>query len=1783
MKRPGKGKSTKGDGKVELDPVTGKPLVVNKDGEKVEGKPARGERIRDRGGVPTRGSKGGKDDTPTPPRPRDRNPAGGKDKPDIKDTTPPRDRPSRVPERGGKGEPTRPTRPGGKGESTRPTRPGGKEEPTRPTRPGGKEEPTQPTSPGGKGEPTRPTRPGGKGEPTTPSRPGGKGEPTPPTRPGGKGEPTISTRPGGKGDPVIVRPDPTRPGKLDADKLDFIELTPRPGGVFRPNTELDGMLPDGKWAEILGEGLRPGIFQGKGPILTGKDAFAQLDPAIPVTLFPIRLETVFSGDTLKIRVFPDDIHVQDHDPTLTDDELEAGRLFWEKVTEARANDDARAAAEVWLTHMVTEERAVYVAEQTLGQSKPTTGKRKPTPAHLGCLPKFWRAVAYKRLTNGTLEEIKRTDGAAIPDKLAFDLLQGETETAGAPAPTNAVWLHDFAEAKKLGMGLEINLASYKKLRSDGIALLLVYGVGPKASTTQAKRVGDLFATHRYSQGAAFQAQGVPTNLVNGAAGGMSSDPAASHGALTALVDIAIEAGTPGKPALLADTPKLPEIANAARLGTLLGQPGAGPFARMPGADRDEVEGPRWMNEALWPVTWGAYLDDLMKGHDGTTYIPQAAQDNMRQMWRDDVRGGGPLPALRVGRQPYGILPVRAHNVPKAWVDTSPWLEYMLVKLRDIALAATPQVPKLTPGGNGQTRDEQLATVVEVLSNVPHPIRFLARDLRDWRTESTNDLSWLLLAAFGMVWLAGDDPTYDADSRSIMGQWGWAQAILTSSPDRDYGVGLHPLLFRSLEGENVTDGDDQIDVLQQLRSLMPTYASGKTLVSAYAWIDYMIRQVEAHSDRLEPYRNVLTGLPLANGIRAMMSPDSDDPLIGWSRYSETAREVTQALVQGRDDDDGLPHRPSVYLAAAHGRVSKDTGSKPFLKVLDAELSLRPLGGSLKGVTYGSLKQVSRSKTAAAKTQVKAQRGRTAAAATAPIASVTQPTVKWADRATAVTATGTGTITGIKDTVFEDSRVVVPRGDGPLLKQLVDAAAARVPNGQRNGFRAALDHLQNLPPETLAWHMRETLGLASNRLDAWLTGLATRRMREMDPKQTAQIGGYGFVLDLKPDPTETAPSTGFIHAPTMQQASTAGILRSGWENHGDQGTASPLAVNLTSKRLRAADRLIQSVSQGLKLGSILGQDFERALHDANLDVHLDRMRKAVLAYKNAPLEVKGPLDGLDLVEAYEAGALSADLLAITSGTARKRVEAAITATQAQFDALGDAGLAEATHYLAQGNAARAAAILDAISMGEAPPSELRHARTDIAKSELVHHVCLSLTAVTKATPKTWTRASHHPALDAYVAGNLPDISNLQIQVVTGETVIIVPLTDLGLSPLDLVLEGARPGVLGQRAMLSLVLNGDKLAPGTRALSSLIVGAGSIAPDLEDFEEFCVAFASHLGAMRPQWPSEMGLPQADPIAHLDRNAIAARIAAHHDALTNAAEALNRAHGDRDQRATLTTLDEVSRLDMPQILPGPDILSPDEPKAFWDFIRQAHTIIAQRIVALEGLGADSTTNDLEQGLNNMSGGTLPAELVWLELKSPMAIAPSFNPPNPHQIGEWIALQAHVHEDLERFARARDTRALIAGPANPQLVVRQFSASPQTAWLGTSLPQNDAAGGLSWICADGGGLQALKTRKPYVGYVIDGWTERLPAKEVTTGLAIQHDAPSSRAPQSILLAVTPDDKTPWSDDLLARTLIETLENAQVRAVTPSMIDGLGHHLPAIFVPGGVDAGPQPPDPDEES
>lgn len=1540
-------------------------------------------------------------------------------------------------------------------------------------------------------------------------------------------------------------------------------LHPNRGEVVSPATEAvdrpsvaggsDGdraiagrLIPD-----LLAEKLRPGIGEALPKGNTRRSLFERLDKDVPLTLFPVRLETVFDRemrdgemrDLLKIRVYPDDIHIEDHDPRLTSEERAAGERFWALYEAAAQDEAAQAAAMDWLIELLSEKRATYVAKCTAeGAERPRMSAQAGNrPAVARALPKFWKAVGFRRTGDGTLEEAFSIRGAGIPKVLCVDPVLGEMESATSPAGRTALWISDFDAAKAVGMGMEVDLTGRDWLHAEGIALLMVYGVRGTASEAQSQEVQGLLEAHRFSSGLAFAGQGVATNSVEENRSAVPAHFAAPDGTMESLF---------AEPAIAPET-------NAIRVAGAIGVDASATLSVIEGAERDE-DGPQAaMNEALWPVTWGQYFETLMRNEGGKRTLPKAVVDVARARFLSDVRGAGPLPALRVGSQPYGLLPVRAHSVPKAWVNTDPWFEFLLVSLRDIWLAASGEVAKLSPTGDG-ARDERLDEVVRVLSGVPHPARFLVRGLEDWRkVADTNpwlDLGYTLL---GLLWLTVDDPTFGAQAQSILGQWGWGRAILGDGWDGEgqleaVGVGLSQARLEALDGDDVTSHDAQRLALEQLKQTVRALSlPAQAKQSAEVWIDHMLRQVDRHAERLDPY---LGALPIKSvvDVDGVLRNGSKDPILAYHLYNTSSREFTNPLALGVSAEDTLAPTdiPERYLKLAAGRVGNDS-----LSVEGTDALIKP---------FATAKPMTGLQGATSTKALKAMRS-------TPAPSIVQPSVALA-------------VEGPNE------------NDDPLLKQLIDAAVPALRNGQRRGFKRAVNALADLPAASLEWHMRETLGLASNRLDAWLTSLATRRLRDVagagDADSLCQFGGYGFVLDLKPG--AASESDGFLHAPTMAQAATGAIMRSAWLGHGKANEESPLAVDLSSKRLRMADRLFSGVSQGREVGEILGQDVERALHDSGDDAVLYDLRLAVLDASETPKSHKttGPVDGLELIDAYEGGGLDGFLSGLGNGERRTRVIAAITEAKSCFDALGDAGLFEATHYVAQGNMARANAVMNALSLGEALPSELRHARTDISKSQLEHKVVLAVPefSATAATPDRDGRGLSHPGLAHYVDGLVGKVPDISLSVVAGDTVHDVALKALDLAPLDLVMEAAKPGALGRHACAYLISQGVNFGAAPYVPSSLGQGAGAdagtqrVSDELEDFEELAVSIAAHLGALRAAKPEDFGQSETHEadlllVAPLERrlSALIQRAKARLDAVRDnyGRDAFDALCGDLRLLACEGARDALSALTLSQS---------GDSAAYVRFMDGLISDLAARVANAEVALADEarTALTLKDAIISLSDQSLAFEAPLSTVKLPIGARLGFTPPAQSALLDWAGTYAHVREDMRRWCDATDTSALISGRLPWPLALSQVTAEPCDVWQGGAFGDEGAVGGASYVAVDAGGWRKLASGQAACAYVIDGWTERLPDTEATTGLTFHFDAPSSKAPQSVLLAVTPNEESGWDEALLQRTLIETVENAQLRAVTNADLDQFGHHLPAIFVPGGLKAGPQPPETETE-
>src|SRR5688500_6036388 len=86
----------------------------------------------------------------------------------------------------------------------------------------------------------------------------------------------------------------------------------------------------------------------------------------PLALLPVRLETRFfpqadGSHELRIRVYPDKIHIDAHETGLTSAERQWGRHFWEQHWRAGADVDAQANAWRQLAERFDPARAAWIA------------------------------------------------------------------------------------------------------------------------------------------------------------------------------------------------------------------------------------------------------------------------------------------------------------------------------------------------------------------------------------------------------------------------------------------------------------------------------------------------------------------------------------------------------------------------------------------------------------------------------------------------------------------------------------------------------------------------------------------------------------------------------------------------------------------------------------------------------------------------------------------------------------------------------------------------------------------------------------------------------------------------------------------------------------------------------------------------------------------------------------------------------------------------------------------------------------------------------------------------------------------------------------------------------------------------------------------------------------------------------------------------------------------------------------------------------------------------------
>ena len=1395
----------------------------------------------------------------------------------------------------------------------------------------------------------------------------------------------------------------------------------------------------------------------------------------PLVLLPVRLETRFFGQELRVRIFPDKIHVDTHEPELTADELEWGKHFHTVLWSAKTDEERKAA---WrqLADRYGAERSAWVVRQ-LTPTNPA--ERLATPPRP---PKFPQVLARPEAQkNETWTRAPRT--GVLPDQwIATALIAGANPitVTGKPIPDplpvgpnpqasvaqndealaideGMKWMVDFDEAERLGMALRLPLPP--SAAAPKVDTLLVFGVKKSLdSTASAARLRELFEAHKYTDGLSLLLQGTPTNNTESAASGFSTeDPGHEKSFRLILGDPMFQPG---------------DGSNGDELRKALGLP-SDVLARTANTDaRDQIEA-RNMNRALWPSTWGYYLEQMIalgifkaEGELPGVFPVEDVDANLdwaRQHFVDQVRAGGPLPALRAGKQPYGLLPVTALGL---------W-------------GATPE------DGPQSAKDESAVAFIRRLQDY-------------WQDESRSAPRM------------GNNANPDVDFKEVFDM---DALSLRYSIRNVFGLFYTQELFNLL-GSPPND----------------------------AWLRIQRSMAVAALGQIGGIRNALPRAALT-----LCDPDRHDlnvALIQAAPGADLAFNYLDQLLKAPDLDALLKHAsiPTplslLYLLARHSMLLEYAGAASRILGRPPNQRAEPEHVRFAGMPMET-----------------------------PL-----------DRITAA-ALHTG------------------------------LAFAQPSDAQVQEFRKSLDGLKALKVDKLSMLMRGTLDLSSHRLDAWVTSFATKRLKTMRQKDPAGVylGGYAWVEDIRPAPPRTAvtppageqspvaPLTaapndpGFVQAPSLDHAATVAVLRSGHLTRSDPEKRDLLAIDLSSERARNAQYLLDGVRAGQPLGALLGYRFERGLHERGLDVFIDPFRQLAPliatrvdeAGQEAETVEAGPVvDGLSLLrqtkEPGDRTRILQRIAALAELPVPPGVGIELSALADIVDSVSDALLAESVHHVVRGNPTRAAATLDALERGEAPPPELEVIRTPRTGSAFTHRV-VAIFPGTPAAVADWVaspRSLAEPFLNAWAAKLLGSPTRVRCVVdrVNKATGAIVDkrevrLKDLRIAPLDVIYaqestEDSRLSELEQRILFQ-VRRTTALAANQELRFNPQRDPAWLAADVSwsEFVEVVRTARSLLTGGRALNNSDLQSGDAGNVN--DATNLKQRSDRAVAALRRGQTTLQTAMAG----ATTAALDPL-RSAMHALagfgIPGAIPLLPagKTEEDLSTLVFQARSVdreVADRILKL-----DAVADPLER-LKQVFGASF-------------VVLPRFRPPNAAEIQRALAASTAVQDGdalavvtfHQRMARVREGVARLDDAlkyaealGNGDALTLQVAQLPQRdpdRWVGlaakpgTSIP----AGRLSLIVHM---PEAVDFVQPIAGLLIDEWVEVVPNASETTGVVFQYNQPDSFAPQAILIAVHPNPVAQnfWTVPWLQKVLRETIALVHMRAVTPELLDETAHYLPAAY------------------
>ena len=1433
-----------------------------------------------------------------------------------------------------------------------------------------------------------------------------------------------------------------------------------------------------------------------------------LAASTPLLLLPVNIETRFmagaNGDELWVRLYPDQIAISSHEPELTAQEIADGQGYWNAVWSAGlppASLDLVQAPWRGLASLYGAPRAAWIALQMTPANLPLQ-PGAATPAGSTPVP----APDFPPRPTRDSSWQKPALAAALPDAWTVVLVSPTATSTFRGGPITAglaVGLTPGAGAFPPGSPVDTSLQWLVDFDQA-----LAAGMALKIPLTREQRVTGFTRVFVYG----LRSGGSVTQLADlldahHYSDGFALVPQGSPTNNTADASSALASKDPTFDISFAverqDPLNTVPTSDGSIFASLLGLDPAH-LAHVRYAGRTDQQDSVAAVTALWASTLGYFLGQMMSG------VFTAAQiEDARQYVIGNTSPRGAIPAFRTGQTPYGILPVtslkRYKSSPTRGLLGAPSIEGPLVDF----------IKRLWP------------VWLQSSDTAPH-------------MANTGDPDAQLLSILGM-----DASSMAFRGRTVLGDdflWNYLSFLRTPAVTQQSWWTAH-------------------------------LAAGRQTLDQFgyqAWDPRLIHLGMAPINFLVPYPTVQTA-PLSE-----TDPLANDADLGAGSKGNYIQWIRQASI------DDL-------------RAENYPGPKPtslLYKILRQSALL----------DYVSL--ASTSEVAAGRLNI-AQLREAEIVSIPPAQPPPQPAVSsW--EILARPSQPNPALTWAQYLV-----TVNPPPESPFAR-LVD-------------LRASLDRLATLPTAELDRLLTEFLDACSHRLDVWASTIANALLTRTRHSQVTGIhlGAFGWVEEVRPTAIPRAPvigtelagveamdrlrsqrlnlasalpvpvqpmidNGGFIFAPSFEQARTAAILRNGYMTHKGTANEGLLSLDLSSSRVRKALYLLDGVRQGQNLGALLGYLFESGLHDLHLDKYTQpfRDRFPVVANQLTPssdpseaVAASNVVDGVALAAAFVAGTFPEGANWGTglppAGADRTSVITLLKSIEDYSDALGDVSVAEAVFQIVRGNFGRAGGLMDAISRGERPPDP-DVITTPRGGLDLTHRVALlfagtpSLSAPWSAIATTHPRAVAEPWLNAWLSRVLPDPAHVvcTVQYSLGGTVhtATVHLSDLDLGPLDCLSMADSAQVPQQSELEARIYSFAAPASAAAAQIDYTAPPGSIA--FPDFFFLVSSLQSLLGSARALAPQDLTVPEkkAETLGGaVDLTDLATRAKKAAAQLASAVAALSAAMGGTPA-ALRAALSSASLFGITNSVPSSitDASLADQAAA----VLKALQLRSTQASAINT--ATASEADLLSVFGFVFGPAFtvlprftPPEIA--SLKGAFAQSSSLVASDPAAPARWLNQLTHIRPAISRLDAALSLSQILSGSTtSPTPLLGQLPLETSDRWLGLPIdPANPPdKGRVAFACYTQGDPL---TASPFAGLLLDEWPERIPSTSEKAAVAFHYERPKARAPQSLLLAVCPDDRATWDDDLISGILEETYELARIRSVDLDSVLRVGQILPALY------------------